>query len=165
MTTALNIATERKAQMTTALNIDDISLFNELRYRLAQITPEQIEAAGRRMGKKKSTDKEVGQITAETTRALYALHMALRAECRMEIASAEACTDEIEEVEHTGKAAVLDMYEDVAREMWWSQAKLDCDFREMKSVGIRQGWILVIDTTPEMPQGLVGLLGRFGPQE
>lgn len=145
----------------SGLNLDDVSVFNEIRYRLAHVTDAQIEAAGRRMKPKKESEKVIGEVKSPTTRGLYALWISLRTEGLMEMARREACTDAIEEVEHREKAVVLDLYEDVVGEMWWAQAKLDCDFREVANVGVRQGWLLIQEPSggpPELRALLAGLV-------
>jgi hypothetical protein len=137
------------------MDLKDITVLNDLAERLQKITPAQIEATGRKLkdkspmaprGKKKG-EKVIGVVVAETTRALYTLVMALAAEEMLTEAQKLSAIDEIAERDHQEKAALLDMLGDVARELFWAQAKVDLGFHEKASIGLREGWTLVRDNS------------------
>jgi hypothetical protein len=138
-------------------DLNDVSIFSDLRERLSRVTPEQIASVARKLEptSKKDAKRVIGIIESDTTRALYVLFRNLGAERMLEKALAETTTDEIAEKDHLQKAALLDMFEDVAREIFWAQARVDLGFYEEANVGIRSGWRLIRepeDSRPPMPQ-------------
>ena len=146
--------------MVQMINLDTLTIFNDVRERLAQITPEHVASAERRINKQKHKDKPhvIGVIESEGTKALYALWILLDAETAMQKALAQSATDSAIEREHMERAAVCDMISDVVGEMFWSQAKIDLGFYEFAAVGIRPGWQLVKEP-PQHPLSLAGILG------
>lgn len=125
------------------INLEDVTIYNDLRDRLLKISPEQVAAAERRLTKIEPRESELGTIHSDVTRALYTLWITLRAESVLEAAKAGNQIDETAEKDHIQQAAVLDMFSDVARELFWAQAKLDVGFHEQTTVGVRTGWTMV----------------------
>lgn len=147
-----------------ALGIDlrAMSVTNDLRERLEQITLEQIEACDRRSRPtpKSGKFKPVGQITSQATRALRALWMSLDAEAAMETARAAAAVHEEVETDHNERHALLDNLAGVARELFWVQAKIDVGFHKCAGLGIYKGWILVERKDDSGPMGgFIEMLG------
>ncbi len=140
------------------VNIADVTVLNDLIAKLKEITPEQIEGISRKLNKEvgevRAGETVIGTIELETTRALYALARMLHAQEGMEDAKADAAMDETSEADHRSRAAVYDMFEDIARQLFWVQAKMDLGFQVKESVGIRADWTLVKTADQEMPDGL-----------
>ncbi len=150
------------------VNIADVTVLNDLIEKLKEITPEQIEGISRKLNKEvgevKPGETVIGVIELETTRALYALGRLLRAQEGMEDAKANAAMDETSEADHRSRAAVFDMFEDVARQLFWVQAKIDLGFHEKESVGVRANWTLVKTKEGDSPTAALSALfgGRIG---
>lgn len=125
------------------VNVDELTVMNDIRIRLAQVTQEDVASTERRLSAHHPADKDIGTVVSAETRALYVLKTRLSSESDLEEAHAKMATDELMEQQHLQKAALLDMLEDVVSEMWWTQAKLDTGFLEKQSVGIRHEWMLV----------------------
>lgn len=144
------------------INIEDISLFNDIRERLSAITDEQIDGADRKLAER-TKEPVIGTLESRLTRALHALTEALEAETGLEIAKARAEMDETRERDHLEKAAVLDMFADVAKEMFFAQAKLDLGFHKIEAVGLRRGWLLVNVKHNHGPAGFVEIMRQHLP--
>lgn len=129
-----------------------LSVINDLKERLSLITPDQIAACGRRHHAKTVHDKEIGIIEADGTRALCALWKLLEAEAALETARADGAVEEEIEKSHREQHSILDNLSDVARELWWTQAKMDVGFYQCLAISIRQGWVLV--SVPSRPPGI-----------
>lgn len=143
------------------INLEDLTVLNDLLPRLRSITPEQIEAASRRLSKKtsKAKEKAIGIVEVETTRALYALGGILGAEEAIARANAATAISEEDERGFQEQAALLDMLGDVVKELFWAQARLDLGFYEDMSIGIREGWELVRDERSQSQHGFLATLG------
>ena len=123
------------------INLEEITVFNDLRERLAQITPAQIAAVERRF--RPAAGAVIGVVESVTTRAVYALWINLEVERDLEKARAKGASEEMAEQEHLQRAALLDIFADVAKELFWAQAKIDLGFLEIEGVGLRKGWQLI----------------------
>jgi hypothetical protein len=145
------------------INLDDVTVYSDLRERLSRITPEQIDAAARKF-KVNDVDakREIGTINSYTTRALYTLWRALVAEEALEKALAGSEIEEIAEKDHLQKATLLDMFADIARELFWAQAKIDLGFYDrVCCVGLRANWLLVKEAH-EGPAGFGSFIASMG---
>lgn len=138
------------------ITLEDITVLNDIQAWLARVTPEQVQAAGRRLDPD-DTNPVIGVIESETTRALYTLSVMLSAEEALEEAKAKGATDEMIENDHMERAAVLDMLRDVVRMMFFSQAKTDLGFNKKEGVGLRSGWVL-IKAQPQGPRDILRML-------
>ncbi len=151
------------------IKLEEITVFNDLRERLQSVTAEQITASERRMcvhHKHAPSEKVIGTVESITTKALYALWTRLQTESILEMAQSHHVVDEVKASDHKQKAAVLDMLGDVAKELFWAQAKVDLGFHEPTSVGIRPGWVLVVHEESDGPgAALAGLLRLGKPPE
>lgn len=143
------------------INLEDITVLNDIRDRLAQITPEQVHSAARRLDRDDKSEA-IGVIESETTRALYTLAVVLTAEEALEEAKAKGAVDEMIEKDHLERAAVLDMLHDVVKNLFFTQAKTDLGFHQKESVSLSGGWTLV-KTRQSPPEGLIRLLGGAFP--
>jgi hypothetical protein len=144
------------------IKLEDITVYNDIRERLAQVTPQQVEASLRRMPPGNvSPDDLIGVIQNPTTKALYTLWLILEAEAELEQAKSHGSHDETEELAHAQQAALVGMWEDVVGELFWAQAKIDLGFHERHDVGLRSGWRLVKEYR-KMPKFLAGLMTGTG---
>jgi hypothetical protein len=124
--------------------LEDITVYNDIRERLAQITPHQIEAAHRKLSAGKVPPEDlIGVIENQSTKALYALWHLLEAESELEKAKAKGSSDENEEDAHRQNAALASMFEGVVGELFWAQARIDLGYYVEHDVGLRSGWRLV----------------------
>lgn len=129
-----------------ALGIDlrTLSVINDLTERLKGITAEQIAAFGRRLNprpRKRSTF--VGSVDEIGTRALYALWRSLDCESDIEQAKAAMAVHEQVETDLSERHALLASLACVAREMFWSQVKLDLGIHKCVGIGIFADWSIV----------------------
>jgi hypothetical protein len=148
-------------------DIKELTVLIHLQDRLSGITDKQIDAMARKLkepGAKHSSRQVIGVIESRSTRALYTLYRMLGVEISMEKANAEGAIDEIDEREHTEKAALLDMLADVTRELFWSSAKIDLGFYEETSVGVRSEWRLIKEPD-DVRRGLPHFLASMGGAE
>lgn len=145
------------------VNFDDLTVINDLRERATRVTQEQYDAVVRKLKPAGAKERSVGVVTSENTRALYILSTVLRLEEVMQIAFGHTALTEEMENDHKEKAAILDMLDDVAREIFQTQVKLDLGYYKSPCgcLGIRAGWMLVECEDQRTPQGLAGLL-RLG---
>lgn len=146
------------------IDLNDITVFNDIRERLATVTDAQITAIERRMERESDEDDDeetvIGVVTSKATRGLYVLSRILGAEHMLEHAKAECAEDPVIADEHDEKAVVLDMLSDVARELFWAQAKIDLGFYEEENVGIRAGWVVIKVASRPNPQMIMrGMMG------
>ncbi len=146
---------------TLGINLNDITVFNDIRIRLAAVTPEMLMATERRMQTSKS--KVVGRVDNLATRALFALSMNLHAESVIAAAQASACSSDTEEKEFTERAIILEVLSDVCRELFWAQAKQDIGLYENENIAVKKGWVLVREKSNPGPAELLGILrGQLG---
>ncbi len=131
------------------IDLNEITVFNDIRERLAAMTPERIAAIGRKLKKYliDEDDQVIGVIESDSTRALYVLSRELSNAHMLEHAKADCAEDETIAEELNQRAAALDSLADVARELFWAQAKTDLGFYGECDLAIKTGWRLV--ETPE----------------
>lgn len=150
----------------SVIDVLDVTVFNDIRERLTRVTPEQIEAAGRRLNKERGRRLPViGVVEKASTRALWTLSQLLAADALLLMAKARLAVDEEEEAESMSQAAILDMFKECVREIYWAQAKLDLGFHESNvSVGMQENWELC-KAQNEPPAGLIAAIrGRLEPE-
>lgn len=136
------------------INLDEITILNDIRERLSQITLEDIAACNRRLEKACEHDKVVGTITKSSTMALWTLGCKMSTAMAAELVSARQANDEKVDQSHQEQAAIYDEMEDVLKDMFWAQARSDVGFwKNPSNVGIRQGWVLVDSVSPEQHLG------------
>jgi hypothetical protein len=144
-------------------NLAEMSIYLDLKDRLMRVTPQQIEESGRRLKPNKAPKgRVIGEVTQTSTRALWTLSRLLTAEIALERALAAGAPDEISERDHKQKAALLDMFDDVAGQLWWAQAKIDLGFYEEVSVGVRAGWLLVREPQSGGMPSLPAFMAQIG---
>lgn len=152
--------------LNTDLSI--LSVINDLRERLALISPAQIALSERKFQPAPKQCRVIGVILRTETRALHALWLSLIGEAALEHAKAAAAIEVAIEQDHKERHAIVDNLSDVARELWWTQAKTDLGFNECESVSICTGWQLVATKNVPM-EGLARLMSagpfRIGPDE
>lgn len=148
------------------IDLNEITVFNDIRERLAAVTDTQIEAIARKLKIEKMDNKKVkriGRVESKATRALYALSRLLQAEHQLEHAKSDCAEEPDIAKDHEEKAVLLDMMADVARELFWAQAKIDLGFYKEENTGIRGDWEIVQVETPNPAMMLRGMMG--GPAD
>jgi hypothetical protein len=148
------------------IDVLDVTVFNDIRERLTRVTPEQIEAAGRRLTKERSRRfAGIGVVEKISTRALWTLSQLLAADALLLMAKSRLAVDEEEEAESMSQAAILGMFKECVTEMFWAQAKLDLGFHESVSVSLQEDWELCKTPQNEPPAGLIAAIrGRLEPE-
>lgn len=140
------------------IDLEKLSVINDLRERLTQITSEQIAVSTRRFKRVPKKAKIIGQVLETSTRALHALWMALDAEADLEAAKAGAAIHEQIETDHRERHALLEIMAGVAREMWWAQAKIDLGLLKCVGIAIYRDWMLVEDLRRSGPAGFIEMI-------
>lgn len=154
------------------INIEDVTVLNDVRERLQAITQEQVDAALRRLNTKHKQDKDrkgeslIGVIESQVTRCLYTLWLMLEADARVRSALSQSATDENVEKDNREQSVILSMFAEVVKEVFWAQAKNDLGFHEDASVGIREDWTLVRRPEQNSAQGFIRAMQiPLGPEE
>ncbi len=147
------------------IDLNEITVFNDIRERLAAVTDAQITAIERKLEKESDEDDDdedavIGVVQSKATRGLYTLSRILGAQHMLEHAKAACAEDPVIADEHEEKAVVVDILSDVARELFWAQAKVDLGFYEEENVGIRANWEVV--RIPDRPNPHAIMRGMIG---
>lgn len=147
------------------IDLNEITVFNDIRERLAAVTDSQITAIERKLERESNDEDDdgesvIGVVTSKATRGLYTLSRLLGAEHMLEHAKSACAEDSVIADEHDEKAVVLDILSDVARELFWAQAKIDLGFYEEENVGIRAGW--EVTRIPDRPNPQMIMRGMMG---
>lgn len=144
------------------INLDDMTVFYDLKVRLAAVTQEMIDASERRLKPLNGNKKVLGKVESVGTRAIHALYTNLYAESLVALAQARGINGEREEKDLNERAVLLNTLSNVCHEIFWAQAKQDLGLYENESVALKAGWTIVHET-PGPPAELMGLLrGTFG---
>lgn len=142
---------------TLNINLDDITVFNDIRLRLAAVTPEMLETATRRL--RPSKNEVIGSVDNMATRALFALYGALQADSRIALAQARSgMINPEEEKDLNERAVMLDVLSDVCRELFWAQAKQDIGLYENENISVKQGWTLVREKSSSGHQAFLDVI-------
>lgn len=142
-----------------AVVLTECSAVRDLRERLLLITPELITACERRFRPMPADAITIGEVKEPGTRALLGLWYGLNADAMLESAKANAAILEEMEKDHNERHSIFDMLSDVARELFYTQAKLDLGFHKCAGVGIYTGWQLAERTgSSGPPAGLMAMI-------
>lgn len=138
------------------IDIEEITMFNDMRERLLAVTDNQVEIAASRLNPAGEGEKSVG-IIAPATRALWTLAMTLEAEILMETSHARSLIDDTRVRDHEERSMVAQQIKDIVLELMWAQSRSDTGYwAKGSSIGLRADWQLV-----EMKDSKSPNLGRL----
>lgn len=140
------------------IDIQEITVLNDIRERLAQIGDEEIATCERRLTPHKSGEEELGVIAVKSTRAIWVLAHILGNEKAIAMAQSKMANSQELANSLMQQATILDELQDVALEIFWAQAKTDLGrWKADDRISLRKGWMLI--HTPEPTNPLAKLLG------
>lgn len=119
------------------IEVDAITVLNDIRERLAALTPNQLDWGARQITEQRPNETTIGAVTVPSTRALWVLFLWLQRQSELEKAMAETATEKTLEEDHQRQHALLNSLADVAREIFWAQAKVDLGYYKHTNVGLR----------------------------
>lgn len=143
------------------IDIASVTILNDFVERLNSVTDQDIATCARKLAKLENEDKVIGIVESRTTRAIWALAFGLSNQMAMEMVKARMAADVEVEENLNQEVAILDQLSDIARELFWAQAKSDLSHWKKGSdnIGIRQDWTIVEHKDRNaLPQFLRGVI-------
>ena len=140
-----------------------LSVIADLVERLDKVLESDLRRAERGLGPVADGEQILGTIHNEEARKMLAVAMILRAQSDLSEYQAEFKSDSKEEQETYRQESVQwAMLADLAREVWWMQARSDIGgiaWTNNGTTGVRSGWVLVLCRTQD--DRLASLLRRL----
>lgn len=152
--------------MSTPIELSELTILNDLRERIAALSPEELAGFERKLLKPVPAGAKVaGYVKNETARRVFILGSILQTQNGMELMRATAAYNADIESEANEKAAMLGTLAKVFSEIFWSQVKVDLAIFRHAHLALHADWAVVEGSCGGVSGGIIELMldGRPRP--